>query len=128
MKLLKRNFVHQAIHQKPAKTLRRSIINAQLFIQVERCYTRPVDVWRISQVSEKLILRWRRGEYGNCAAALLNGMSNLRRNDRGGFLAHRFSILVDIDIQIVRAKTPLHRSPRIHFTRLPDRQAQKSKD
>src|ERR1043165_6187375 len=86
MKLLKRNFVHQAIHQKPAKRLRRSIIHAEVFIQVERCYTRPVDVGRISQVSEKLILRWRRGEYGNCAAALLNGMSNLRRNDRGGCL------------------------------------------
>src|ERR1043166_7433208 len=86
MKLSKRDFVHQAIDQKPAERLRRSLIHSQVFVQVESCHTRPVDVRSFSQVSQKLILRRRRGEYDNCATALLNRMSNLRRDDRSGCL------------------------------------------
>src|ERR1041385_5803301 len=69
--------------------------------------TGPIDVRRLRQIREKLVLRWRGREYHHGFATIQNRTSDLRRYHGRRGLAHLRSRLIDVNIELAGAKVSL---------------------
>ena len=59
MKLTERDFIHESIDQEFPERLGRVVVHAEIFIEMKSSHARPVDVGRLRETREKLILRRR---------------------------------------------------------------------
>src|ERR1043166_1107886 len=107
MKVTERHLINQAIDQEPTKRLRCMLVHSQIFIEMKSRHARPIDLGCGGEIREKLVLRRRRGEYHNGFAVVLNRTPDLRCDYGRGGLAHLRSRLVDVDVELARAKVSL---------------------